>query len=164
MALDYWTGPLVVTDEAWAEDTRRLAEIHAAAFPGAAWSAEDLSALLREEPVFGLVARRANVFGTRAPVGFVLARAVAGEAEILTVAVDPAHRRRGVARGLMEQVLRRLYRERIEAVFLEVDAGNVAAVALYRRLAFAKVGERRGYYAQGSVPGATALVMRADLR
>ncbi len=160
----YWTTPAVVFDDAWSEDTERLAAIHTAAFPGAAWSAADLAALLREETVFGLVARRANAFGTRAAVGFVLMRSVAGEAEVLTIAVAPSHRRRGVARAMIEEVFRRLYRDRAEAVFLEVDAGNTAALALYRRLGFVKVGERKGYYAHGSVPGASALVMRADLR
>lgn len=159
-----WTTPAVVFDEAWSEDTERLAAIHAVAFPGAPWSAADLAALLREETVLGLVARRASVFGSRSAVGFVLMRSVAGEAEILTIAVAPSHRRRGIAAALVEEAFRRLYRDRVEAVFLEVDAGNVAALALYRRLGFVKVGERKGYYAHGSVPGATALVMRARIR
>lgn len=160
----WWsTQALLTFDEVWSEDTERLAAIHAAGFPGAAWSAADLAALLREETVFGLVARRANAFGTRSAVGFVLIRSVAGEAEVLTVAVAASHRRRGVGRALMEEAMRRLYRDRVGALFLEVDAGNEAALALYRRLRFAKVGERKGYYAHGTVPGATALVMRADL-
>jgi len=160
-----WTSaPLVVFEEAWAEDVERLAGLHAAGFPGAAWNAADLAALLREETVFGVVARRANAFGTRSAVGFVLIRSVADEAEVLTIAVAPSHRRRGVGRALLEEAMRRLYRDRVAHLFLEVDAGNEAALALYRRLKFAKVGERRGYYAHGSVPGATALVMRADLR
>lgn len=159
-----WTTPLVAFEEAWAEDTETLAAIHAAAFPGAAWSSADLAALLREETVFGVVARRVSLFGSRAAVGFVLGRVVVDEAEILTVAVSGSHRRRGIARALMDEVFRRLYRDRTKAIFLEVDAGNAAALALYRRLGFAKVGERRGYYAHGSVPGATALVMRADIR
>lgn len=163
--LGLWPSPpLLVFEEAWAEDTERLAAVHAASFPGAAWSAADLAALLREETVSGIVARRANVFGTRSAVGFVLLRAVADEAEILTIAVAPSHRRRGVGRALVEEAMRRLYRDRIASLFLEVDAGNVAALALYRRLRFEKVGERKGYYAHGTVPGATALVMRADLR
>ncbi len=156
--------PMFSFEEAWAEDTEKLAEIHAAGFPGAAWSAADLAALLREETVTGVVARRANAFGTRSAVGFVLLRTVADESEVLTVAVAPTHRRRGVGRALMEEAMRRLYRDRIATLFLEVDAGNEAALALYRRLRFEKVGERKGYYAHGSVPGATALVMRADLR
>ncbi len=163
-AWNWWTMPVTVVGDARTEDLERLAAIHAASFPAAAWSAADLAALLREETVFGLVVRRANFFGTRSAVAFVLVRLVAGEGEILTIAVDPAHRRRGFARQLMDHVLRHLYHDRAEALFLEVDAGNDAALALYRRLRFRKVGERKGYYAHGSVPGATALVMRADLR
>lgn len=163
-AWNWWTMPVTVIGEARTEDLDRLAAVHAAAFPSAPWSSADLAALLRQETVFGLVMRRANFFGTRAPVAFVLARLVAGEAEILTIAVDPGHRRRGFARQLMEALFRRLYHDRAATLFLEVDAGNEAALALYRRLRFRKVGERKGYYAHGSVPGATALVMRADLR
>lgn len=163
-AWNWWTMPVTVVGDAREDDMERLATIHADAFPGAAWSASDLAALLREETVFGLVVRRANFFGTRSAVAFVLARLVAGEAEILTIAVDPAHRRRGFARRLMEDVMRRLYHDRAEALFLEVDAGNAPALGLYRGLRFRQVGERKGYYAHGSVPGAAALVMRADLR
>lgn len=163
-AWNWWTAPITVVGDVRDEDLDRLAAIHAESFPGAAWSAADLAALIRDEIVFGLVVRRANFFGTRSPVAFVLIRVVAGEAEVLTIAVAPAHRRRGLARTLMDHAFRRLYHDRAAAVFLEVDAGNAAALALYRRLRFRKVGERKGYYAHGSVPGATALVMRADLR
>lgn len=160
---DVWTTPAVVFEDAWTQDTERLATIHASSFPGAPWSAADLAALLREETVFGIVARRASLFGSRSVVGFVLMRSVAGEAEVLTIAVAPSHRRRGVGRAMLEEVFRKLYRDRVEAVFLDVDAGNEGALALYRRLGFSKVGERKGYYAHGSVPGATALVLRADV-
>ena len=163
-AWNWWTMPVTVVGDARDEDMERLAAIHAECFPGAPWSAADLAALLRERTVFGLVVRRANLWGTRSAVAFVLARLAAGEAEILTIAVSPAHRRRGLARQLMEHLFRRLYHDRAETLFLEVDAGNEPALALYRRLRFKKVGERKGYYAQGSVAGAAALVMRADLR
>jgi len=163
-AWNWWTMPVMVVDEARPDDVDRLAAVHAASFPGAPWSAADLAALLRQDTVFGLVLRRANFFGTRSAVAFVLVRLVVGEAEILTIAVDPAHRRRGLARRLMEHLFRRLYHDRAEQLFLEVDAGNAAAVTLYRSLRFRQVGERKGYYAHGSHPGATALVMRADLR
>ena len=163
-AWNWWTAPITVVADVRDEPLERLAAIHAESCPGSAWSAADIAALLREETVFGLVVRRANFFGTRSPVAFVLVRLVAGEAEILTIAVSPLQRRRGFARTLMEHVFRRLYHERAETLFLEVDAGNEAAVALYRAFRFRQVGVRKGYYAHGSVPGAAALVMRADLR
>jgi ribosomal-protein-alanine N-acetyltransferase len=161
--LAWWlSAPSVTIEEAGMKDAAALASIHAASF-ARDWSEDEIAALLRDETVSGLVVRRANLLGTRSPVAFVLMRTVADEAEILTVACDPRHRGRGHARRLIEALFRRLYHERVKAVFLEVDAGNEPALALYRRLGFRKVGERKGYYAAGSSPGASALVMRADL-
>lgn len=162
-AMEIWSRPLGI-ETATVDDADALAEIHGEAFAAARWSGDDFAALLREAPVFGIVARGVGRFGRRTTVGFVLVRAVAGEAEILTIAVAATWRRNGVARRLLEEMFRRLYRDRIEEVFLEVDAGNGAAVALYRGLGFVQVGERKGYYAHGSVAGASALVMRAVLR
>lgn len=161
--LSWWPGPPpIVLDEARVADAPDLAAIHATGFVHT-WSADELAALLLDTAVFGLVARRANLFGTRSPVGFLLMRQAADEAEVLTIAVDPRQRGRGHARALLEAAFRRLYRDRVKAVFLEVDGGNEAALALYRRLGFVKVGERKGYYRAGTTPGASALVMRADL-
>jgi ribosomal-protein-alanine N-acetyltransferase len=159
----WWFAPPPVSVEvARRGDVAALAEIHAASFPHR-WSAEELDALLLDPAVLCLVARRANLLGSRSAVGFVLVRAAADEAEILTVAVDPRHRGRRIGRQLIEAAFRRLYGERITAVFLEVDGGNAPAVALYRRLGFRTVGERKGYYRVADGPPASALVMRADL-
>ena len=51
-----------------------------------------------------------------------------------------------------------------EEMFLEVDETNIAAVSMYRKLDFIKVGERSAYYAQQGGARTTALVMRCDLR
>ena len=64
-----------------------------------------------------------------APVGFVLARLAAGEAEILTVAVARSHRRHGLGWKLMDAVLRQLHADRAEALFLEVDETNTPGPA-----------------------------------
>ena len=112
--------------------------------------------------MFGFAAPRDRQ-GAAGPVGFVLARLAAGEAEILTVAVARAHRRQGLGWRLMDAVLRELHAQRAEALFLEVDETNAPAIALYRRLGFFEVGKRPSYY-QGRRRQTGALVMRRDLR
>lgn len=153
----------VTIDGAGLADAGDLATIHGEAFHRT-WSAEEFSALLADPSVFGLVARRSGWFAPRAIVAFVLVRFAADEAEILTIATASSHRRRGYGRMLMEDVARRLYRERIESLFLEVERGNAAAVGLYRSLGFAVVGERRNYYPMPQGGDATALVMRLQVR
>lgn len=128
------------------------------------WSQDEFASLIDDAAVFGFVVREV---GNRAggPVGFVLARQAAGEGEILSVAVARSHRRGGLGWKLMDAVLRRLHADRAQALFLEVDERNVAALALYRRMGFRQVGKRPGYFETGGSDGRSgALVMRRDLR
>jgi len=150
-------------DGADVRDVDALAEVHADAFRRT-WSAHDFSAMLTDPSIFALAVRLRSWFGPRRIVAFVLVRFAADEAEILTIATKSGHRRRGYGRLLMEDVIRRLYREHIATLFLEVERGNAAAVALYRRLGFEVAGERRNYYADPAGGDATALVMRLQVR
>ncbi|WP_407049015.1 GNAT family N-acetyltransferase [Methyloraptor flagellatus] len=159
----WWPATPVVYEAAQPGDAARLAEIHAGSFAHE-WSEPEISNFLTDPTVFGIVARRANAFGTKSAIAFGLFRHLGDEAEVLTIAVDPRYRTRGHGRGVLDAAIRRLYRDRAEALFLEVDAENTPALALYRRLGFRQVGERKGYYARPDAPPATALVMRADLR
>ncbi|PLX38066.1 MAG: ribosomal-protein-alanine N-acetyltransferase [Hyphomicrobiales bacterium] len=159
----WWPSSPLIIDDATLDDADELSAVHATGFDPM-WSGGEIAGLLRDETVFGIVARRGSPFGSRRPVGFVLVRMAADEAEILTIAVRPSHRKRGVGRSLLEAALRRLYHDRIAALFLEVDAGNAGAVSLYRKLGFRQVGERTGYYRTGNGERSTALVMRRDLR
>lgn len=128
------------------------------------WSQEEFAALLEDRHVFGFAARQVGN-PKAAPVGFVLARLAAGEAEILTVAVARTHRRHGLGWRLMDAVLRQLHADRAEALFLEVDETNLPALHLYRRMGFHQVGKRANYYEGAGDRGRTsALVMRRDLR
>ena len=163
MRLPFFSGPrefsllpLSVADSPF------LSELHAQGFERV-WSPAEFEQLLVQRTVFGFLAREAGK--PRAlPLGFVLAREAAGEAEILTIAVGRAARRMGLGRQLMEAVLRRLHADRAEALFLEVDEANAAAIALYRRLGFREVGRRESYYGEGKARKSAALVMRRDLR
>jgi ribosomal-protein-alanine N-acetyltransferase len=140
-----------------------LAAIHADAFRRT-WSAHDFSALLAEPTVFALALRLRRWFGPPILAGFVLVRFAADEAEILTLAVHSRYRRRGYGRMLMDDVIRRLYRERIASLFLEVEQTNRAAVRLYHALGFKVAGERRHYYAAPAAGDGSALVMRLQVR
>jgi len=157
----FWTQPPVV-EEALDEDLPKIADIHAGSFKNK-WNAEDLARMKAQEGTTILVARRASPYGTRAPLGFLILRKVADEAEVITIAVHPRQRGRGIGKKLMEAGLFRLYGERCSHLFLEVDAANEAALLLYRGLGFKEVGQRKGYYSAGEGDG-TALVMRIDLR
>ncbi|PSJ58070.1 ribosomal protein S18-alanine N-acetyltransferase [Kumtagia ephedrae] len=153
---EFAVGPLTASDLA------ALAAIHREDF-ARPWSEEEFHGLLTQDTVFGFTVREVG-HGQEAPAGFVLARLVAGEGEILTVAVARASRRQGLGWQLMDAVLRDLHARRAEALFLEVDESNAAALALYRRLGFLQVGRRANYYANARGPAGGALVMRRDLR
>jgi len=89
--------------------------------------------------------RRAAAVAVRngAVAGFLLAQELPeGDAEILMLAVDPEHRRRGVATRLVEELTRRASGK----VFLEVRAANRGARRFYEALGFVGTGLRRGYY------------------
>ncbi len=95
--------------------------------------------------------------------GFVLSRVAAGEAEILTIAVAPEWRRRRIASSLLTPHMAGLAAIRVDRLFLEVDAENSAARALYARFGFQEVGERKAYYRAADARTTGALVMRRDL-
>lgn len=161
--LDYLPRPRIVIDEVRSEsDIEAMAAIHAEGFRRG-WSIDEIEQLIAEPTVRCLLLRRESPLGLRRVLGFVMVRSVAGEAEVLTIAVASARRGRGHGRLLIEEALRRLYAEGVGAVFLEVSESNPPALALYRRLGFREVGRRKGYYAE-SGPEGTALVMRLQLR
>ena len=100
----------------------------------------------------------------RTAAGFVLARAVAGESEILSIGIDQRFEGLGLGWRLMQAAIREARMRDAEAMFLEVDEDNARARRLYEKLGFVKVGERKAYYADAQGVRSAALVMRRDLR
>ena len=143
-------------------DAGIAATLHRARF-ARPWNDGEFHSLLLQEPVYGFLALKEGVLA-RSAGGFVLARAAAGEAEILTIGVDQRFERAGLGWRLMQAALREAKMRGAEDVFLEVDEANVAARRLYDKLGFAKVGERKSYYAAADGSRSTALVMRRYLR
>ncbi len=140
-----------------AEEAATLSALHGRAFPpDETWGPVAIQAMLGLDGAFGLVADGASGL----PEGFILARAVADEAEVLTLAVDPAARRRGWGGLLLRGALAEVARRGAESLFLEVSEGNAPARALYARAGATEVGRRRRYYADGS--DALVLLIRPE--
>ena len=136
------------------DDAAALAALHAASFD-APWSEASLRALLHAP---GALALRAG------DDGFILLRRVLDEAEVLTLAVRPAARRRGLGAALAEAAALALAQDGAAVLHLEVAADNAAALALYAATGFAPTGRRRGYYARGAgAPPVDALLMTRRL-
>ena len=132
-----------------------LAALHARCFSSPPpWSDADFAAFLSDPLAFLLV---------EGDAGFLLGRAVAGEAELLTLAVAPEARRRGLGR---KRVARFLYQARLRSAalaFLEVAEDNAAARALYTGQGFAESGRRPGYYARPDGSRLAAIMMQRAL-
>jgi ribosomal-protein-alanine N-acetyltransferase len=142
-----------------AEAAAECARIHATGF-AYPWSVAEMEALIADPAAVGTSALDPASAKLR---GFALSRVAADEAEVLTIAVDPALRRAGVGRDLLRAHLGAVAAAGAAKLFLEVDEANAAALALYARERFVKVGERRGYYKKPNGKPASAWVMRRDL-
>ncbi len=145
-------------------DVERISDIHRVSFVRG-WSDGEIEKMLAAPGYFCLVART-HGNSTKTLKGFVIVRGVLDEAEVITIAVKPAARRRQIARRLMEASIRRLLSDRYKTFFLEVAAGNKPARTLYENLGFKVVSDRKGYYQttpEADEDLSNALVMRLDL-
>ncbi|MBE3639409.1 GNAT family N-acetyltransferase [Mangrovicoccus algicola] len=131
-----------------------MAALHAASFTTPRpWNEAEIAALL-DGP---------GCFAALLPGGFALGRAIAGEAELLTIAVDPACRRQGLGRRLLAAFETAARDRGAERAFLEVAADNAAAEALYLGAGYGMAGRRRGYYRDPAGRPVDALVLSRDL-
>lgn len=135
-------------------DPADLARIHAGCFTTPRpWSASEIAALLAQP----------HVFLIGAPGGFLIGSTIAGEAELLTLAVLPKARRQGIGQALVAGFFTEALARGAERAFLEVLAENAPAIALYERAGFTRAGLRPGYYAAPSGARIDALVLSRAL-
>jgi tRNA threonylcarbamoyl adenosine modification protein YeaZ/ribosomal-protein-alanine acetyltransferase len=145
-----------------AEAAAVLAALHGDAFAaahgdagGEVWGESSLRDLLAMPGALALLAT-----SDEQPVGFILLRQAADEAEIITLAVQPQWRRHGVARRLLTVGLDKMAGRGAQHCFLEVAEDNVAARGLYASAGFVEVGRRRGYYRDAAGGARDAIAMR----
>ncbi len=142
-----------------ADHAEEAANVHARCFTYP-WPADDLETLLAATTTYA-----DGAFGKAGEVqGFILSRLAADEAEILTIAVKPKKRGHGIAGKLMRANMEQLQGAGAKSWFLEVEAQNVAALALYKRFGFERVGERKSYYRKPDGDAALAYILRRSLR
>jgi len=108
---------------------------------GEAWTRSQCAGILSMPGVRLVIARNSG----NATAGFSLSRTVADEAELLLIAVEPTHRRRGIGQMLLDHFLDAAAKAGAANVHLEVRDGN-PAIAMYRRSGFNPAGRRRKYY------------------
>ena len=82
-------------------------------------------------------------------VGFLALRMAAGVAEILNVGVNPLYLRRGLGQTLLERSIMWLRTQKCEQLTLEVGARNLAAIGLYQKVGFTRIGVRKNFYRDG---------------
>ena len=97
------------------------------------------------------------------PMGFVLFRRAADEAEILTICTRPVFRQKGHGKLLVQHLESLLKNAGVKSLFIEVAISNHAALALYASSGFEKAGTRKNYYERGDGTREDALIMRKDL-
>lgn len=132
----------------------RLAPVHARAFTmPRPWSQAEFAALLSAPGVI--------LCGDTG--AFVLGRVTLDEAEVLTLATDPALRRQGRARAALEAFHAAAAAAGAVSCFLEVAEDNAAARALYAAAGYAPVGRRPGYFRAAEGHDVAAIVMRRPL-
>ncbi|HTT43338.1 MAG TPA: GNAT family N-acetyltransferase [Steroidobacteraceae bacterium] len=121
----------------------------------AAWTAVRILWHIRDADSVVLTARTAS-----APAGFAIMRFGDERAHLNLLAVEPAHRRRGLGRALLTWLEDSALTAGTFTVSLELRAGNAGARAFYGALGYQECGEIPGYY-QGVE---AALRLRRDVR
>jgi [ribosomal protein S18]-alanine N-acetyltransferase len=141
-----WASPERVDD---------IAALHARLFDPP-WDGPSIGRLIEHPAAAAFVAQVREPKGV---AGFVIGQIAADEAEILSIGVAPEWQRRGIARHMVEGLIRAARRAEVDRLYLEVAADNDAALRLYEGLGFAIAAKRKGYYLRAAAEPADALVL-----
>lgn len=135
-----------------------IAALHGACFTPA-WDEAAVAALLATPGCFGLLVAT----GDSDPVGFVLCRQAADEAEILAIGSRPGFRRRGAGGRLLDAACTEAATLGARRMVLEVAEDDAGARTFYARHGFAAAGRRRAYYERAGGEPVDALILAAPL-
>jgi ribosomal-protein-alanine N-acetyltransferase len=128
-------------------DLDRVVEIAQSLHDAPHWQRSAYVEALDPEAGLPRIALVAMDCGSGIVVGFVVASVVPPQAELESIAVDPAFQRRGVAARLFAALLKEISPAQVTEVILEVRASNFPPLTLYAALGFREIGRRPRYYA-----------------
>ncbi len=152
--------------EAGVADVAVLSALHAGCFEDS-WSSQSMLEVIASPGVCSWLAviraPRSIAPTGLLPAGFAITRVAADEAELLSIGVIEAFRRKGVATRLIGQVIDYVGARGARNLFLEVAEDNVAAQALYREHGFTRVGRRPDYYRARDGSATAALTLRRHI-
>jgi ribosomal-protein-alanine N-acetyltransferase len=159
MMLRSWMAPMGLHIEpATGRDADAVAKLHAASFYRG-WPRQDIESYIIDPDTPTLVACDAK----HKVAGFAMLRILGEDVELMTIAVEPKFRSKGLGAALLKACFEDLLMTPSKRMILEVAADNPAAIKLYNKLGFTKISERKGYYARPDGQPATALVMARNL-
>jgi ribosomal-protein-alanine N-acetyltransferase len=79
-------------------------------------------------------------------IGFIIVSLTTDECHVLNLCVDHSHQSQGVGRKLLTYALNHAAQKGMHIAYLEVRRSNTRAIALYEKMHFQQIGERKGYY------------------
>lgn len=134
-------------------DLPAVAALHAASFT-TAWAQDEWQRMLQppgntkpDDALFFVIQAAACVETNTHLAGFLFARRIIDEAEIISVAVEPLCRRGGVGQSLLSHLIGQLKSDPPCRLLLEVSVENRPALAFYKKNGFIEVSTRKSYYA-----------------
>ena len=143
-----------------AADVSAVAELERANLGADAWPVGLVAeGLLGNLPTVTYLVAEVDAGAGPRVVGHAVASIVADIAELQRIAVDPAHRRTGLASELLAAVIAAARSGGADRLLLEVREDNAGALNFYAARGFVEIDRRRRYYRDG----ATAVVMRVAL-
>jgi ribosomal-protein-alanine acetyltransferase len=135
----------VMIEDALVRNLDRLYEIETECFGDEAFSKKQIAQLLEEYNCVSLIARVGDTIAGFV-VGMIYVDRKALYGHILTIDVAPTYRRRGIGQLLLQEIERIFMQKSVKASHLEVREDNVAAINLYRKLGYEKIGKLKNYY------------------
>jgi [ribosomal protein S18]-alanine N-acetyltransferase len=125
-------------------DLDRILEIEKASFGRDAWDRDLFLKYFRRCPDLFLVARRARRLS-----GYIITYTGSKNTELVSIAVDPRDRVRGIGRAMLDETLAQLRSRRVSTWWLMVATDNEPAIHFYETFGFVRTRRSKGYYGAG---------------